>query len=84
MTDKKNLKKTLPFWICLIAAIGLLVTGFFMPPIGIIDNSVITATGLLLTFAVLGQLPIIIEVAGYAKISSGNTTIEISKDDDDK
>lgn len=84
MTDKKTLKKTLPFWICLIAAIGLLVTGFFMPPIGIIDNSVITATGLLLVFAVLGQLPIIIEVAGYAKISSGNTTIEISKDDDDK
>ena len=63
MTDKKTLKKTLPFWICLIAAIGLLVTGFFMPPIGIIDNSVITATGLLLIFAVLGQLPIIIEVA---------------------
>ena len=55
-----------------------------MPPIGIIDNSVITATGLLLIFAVLGQLPIIIEVAGYAKISSGNTTIEISKDEDDK
>ena len=53
-----------------------------MPPIGIIDNSVITSVGLLLIFAVLGQLPIIIEVAGYAKISSGNTTIEISKEDE--
>lgn len=53
-----------------------------MPPLGIIDNSVITSVGLLLIFGVLGQLPILIEVAGYAKISSGNTTIEISKDDE--
>jgi hypothetical protein len=55
-----------------------------LPPIGIIDNSVITAVGLLLVFAALGQLPTIIEVAGYAKISSGNTTIEISKEEDNE
>lgn len=79
-----HLKKTIPFWICLIASIGLLITGFLLPPIGIIDNSVITAVGLLLVFAALGQLPTIIEVAGYAKISSGNTTIEISKEEDDE
>jgi Sec-independent protein secretion pathway component TatC len=53
-----------------------------MPPIGEIHNSVITSVGLLFGFGVLAQIPIIIEVAGYAKISSGNTTIEISKDDD--
>lgn len=79
-----HLKKTIPFWICLIASIGLLITGFLLPPIGIIDNSVITAVGLLLVFAALGQLPTIIEVAGYAKISSGNTTIEISKEEDNE
>lgn len=81
---KNSLKKTIPFWICLIASIGLLITGFLLPPIGIIDNSVITAVGLLLVFAALGQLPTIIEVAGYAKISSGNTTIEISKEEDNE
>ena len=79
-----HLKNTIPFWICLIASIGLLITGFLLPPIGIIDNSVITAVGLLLVFAALGQLPTIIEVAGYAKISSGNTTIEISKEEDNE
>lgn len=79
-----HLKKTIPFWICLIASIGLLITGFLLPPIGIIDNSVITAVGLLLVFAALGQLPTIIEVAGYAKISSGSTTIEISKEEDNE
>lgn len=48
---------------------------------GVVDGSVLTSVGLLFGFAVLAQIPIIIEVAGYAKISSGNTTIEISKDD---
>ena len=79
-----HLKKTIPFWICLIASIGLLITGFLLPPIGIIDNSVITAVSLLLVFAALGQLPTVIEVAGYAKISSGNTTVEISKEEDNE
>jgi hypothetical protein len=82
MEKKDQHKKTIPFWICLICSIGLLITGFLMPPIGEIHNSVITSVGLLFGFGVLAQIPIIIEVAGYAKISSGNTTIEISKDDD--
>lgn len=80
---KQEHKKTIPFWICLICSIGLLVGGFFVPPMGVIDGSVITGVGLLLVFGVLAQLPILIEVAGYAKISSGNTTIEISKDNED-
>jgi hypothetical protein len=79
---KNNNRKTIPFWICLIVSIGLLVGGFFTPPMGVIDGSVLTAVGLLFAFGALAQIPIIIEVAGYAKISSGNTTIEISKDDD--
>ena len=79
---KKGIKKTIPFWICLIAAIGLLLGGFFMPPIGVIDNSVITSVGLLFGFGVLAQLPILIEVAGSAKIQRGDTTIEFTKDTD--
>lgn len=83
MEKQNHHKKTIPFWICLICSIGLLITGFLMPPIGEIHNSVITSVGLLFGFGVLAQIPIIIEVAGYAKISSGNTTIEISKDNED-
>ena len=49
---------------------------------GVIDGSVLTAVGLLFAFGTLAQIPIIIEVAGYAKFTSGNTTIEISKEDD--
>lgn len=82
MKRKEQHRKTIPFWICLICAIGLLVGGFFAPPMGVIDGSVLTAVGLLFAFATLAQIPIIIEVAGYAKFTNGNTTIEISKDDD--
>ena len=55
-----------------------------MPPIGEIDNSVIQAVGLLFGWGVLAQIPKIIEVAGHAKISSGNTTIEISKEENNE
>ena len=84
MKKNEQHRKTIPFWICLIVSIGLLVGGFFAPPMGVIDGSVLTAVGLLLAFGTLAQIPIIIEVAGYAKFTSGNTTIEISKDENDK
>lgn len=79
---KQGHKKTIPFWICLIVTIGLLIGGFFTPPMGVIDGSVLTAAGLLFAFGTLAQIPIIIEVAGYAKISKGDTTIEISRDEE--
>lgn len=81
MKKNEQNRKTIPFWICLVISIGLLVGGFFAPPMGIIDGSVLTAVGLLFAFGTLAQIPIIIEVAGYAKFTSGNTTIEISKED---
>lgn len=69
-------KKTIPFWICLIVSIGLMVAGFCVPPTGIIDGSVLTAVGILFGFASLAQIPIIIEVAGYVKMTKGDMTIE--------
>ena len=69
-------KKTIPFWICLLVSIGLMVAGFCVPPTGIIDGSVLTAVGVLFGFATLAQIPIIIEVAGYVKMTKGDMTIE--------
>lgn len=42
------------FLVCLVVAIGLFIGGFFCPPMGVIDGSVLTAAGLLLGFAALG------------------------------
>ena len=69
-------KKTIPFWICLIVSIGLIVSGFYIPPMGIIDGTVLTAVGILFGFATLAQIPVIIEVAGYVKMTKGDMTIE--------
>ena len=68
-------KKTIPFWICLIVSIGLIVAGFCVPPMGIIDGSVLTAVGILFGFASLAQIPVIIEVAGYVRMTKGYMTI---------
>ena len=69
-------KKTIPFWICLIVSIGLIVAGFCVTPMGIIDGSVLTAVGILFGFASLAQVPVIIEVAGYVRMTKGDMTIE--------
>lgn len=69
-------KKTLPFWICLIVSISLMVAGFCVPPMGVIDGSVLTAVGVLFGFATLAQIPVIIEVAGSVKVTKGDMTIE--------
>ena len=42
------------FYICLGIAIILFVGGFFCPPMGVIDGSVLKAAGILLGFAALG------------------------------
>lgn len=51
------------FTITFILSVLLLVAGFLLPPTGIIDNSVLTAVGLLLMFAVLAQIPAILRAA---------------------
>lgn len=51
------------FTITFILSVLILVAGFLLPPTGIIDNSVLTAVGLLLMFAVLAQIPAILRAA---------------------
>lgn len=41
------------FYVCLAFSLCLFVGGFFCPPMGVIDGSVLTAAGILLGFATL-------------------------------
>lgn len=50
--DKKHVDKYI-FMVCLVISIGLFIGGFFVPPLGIIDGSVLTAAGILFGFAAL-------------------------------
>ena len=49
---KKHADKYI-FYVCLAFALGLFVGGFFCPPMGVIDGSVLKAAGILLGFATL-------------------------------
>ena len=69
------------FYINLSVSIVLIVGGFLLPPMGIIDGSVLTAVGELLMFGVLAQVPALISAAKNGKsvkISKGDFSAEVS------
>ena len=67
--------------ITLIVSILLIVGGFFCPPMGSIDGSVLTAVGLLLMFAVVEKLPEAIAAGRSVKIQRGDTSVEVTGKD---
>ena len=75
----ENTKKTyiVSFWISLIIAIGLMVTGFFIPPQGQVHPSVLEATGILFLWPALAFGAKALEEGNTAKIQKGDTTISI-------
>lgn len=70
------------FFIAFFLSLSLFVAGFFVPPMGNIDGSVLTAAGILLAFAVVGILPELIHGEKDITITHGDTEISISSDKD--
>ena len=69
------------FYLTFAISLLLIVGGFLLPPMGIIDGSVLTAIGELLMFGVLAQLPAIIDAAKNGKnikVTKGDFTAEVS------
>lgn len=69
------------FYITLVVSIGLIVGGFFVPPVGVIDGSVITSVGLLLMFAVAAQIPDILQAVKEGKsikLSKGDFSVDVT------
>jgi len=71
------------FWACLVTSIGLIVGGFFVPPLGVIDGSVITAVGELLGFATIAMIPKLGNKSTKVTTRSG-TSIEMRSKDNKK
>ena len=65
------------FWICLGVSITLGVTGFFMPPQGVIDGSVLTFTGELVGFVAVDNVRRAISKGIDAKVKHGKTEVTI-------
>ena len=75
--------KGTPLYMYLIMLVSclLVVCGFILPPLGVIDGSVLSAIGELMGFGLLvdfvQKLPAIIRAGGKAKFQHGETTIEV-------
>ena len=69
------------FYINLVVSILLIVGGFFCPPMGSIDGSVLTAVGLLLLFSFVEKLPEAIAAGKSVKISKGDASLEVTTKD---
>ena len=73
------------FYLTLAISLLLIIGGFLLPPMGIIDGSVLTAVGELLMFGVLAQVPAFIDAAKNGKsvkISKGDFTAEVTSSDE--
>ena len=68
------------FFICLFTAIALIIGGFCVPPMGIIDGSVLTAVGELIVFPALAFGFRALELGYDVKMQKGETMIEIDND----
>ena len=74
------------FYLTLAISLLLIVGGFLLPPMGIIDASVLTAVGELLMFGALAQVPALISAAKNGKsikVTRGNSSIEVSSSENE-
>lgn len=75
------LMSRITFAICFFVSVGLIVGGFFVPPMGVIDGSCLTAVGELLLFPTLLYGFRAVELGLTVKFQKGETSIEIHKEE---
>ena len=80
---KKHADKYI-FYVCLAFALALFVGGFFCPPMGVIDGSVLKAGGILLGFATLAVAGQNLANGKDVTFSHGDTKVEINDEEDAK
>lgn len=66
------------FRLSLLISVLLLVGGFFCPPMGVIDGSVLSAVGLLLLFAAIDKLPEAIRQGRSIRLHKGDLDVEVT------
>lgn len=69
----------IPFWVLNFFAIALIAGSFIVPPLGIIDSTVIAAVGEIFAFAALATVVKAIDRGTTAKVSHNDTTVEIGE-----
>lgn len=72
------------FWTFAIAGLILIVTSFLLPPMGVIDNSVLAAVGELDGVIALGAVIKAIDKGSSASIKHNGTEITVNNDKEDE
>lgn len=67
------------FWLTLIIAIALIVTGVFTPPYAEVDGSILESVGLLFLWPALAFGNKALEEGKVARITKGDATISIGE-----
>lgn len=68
------------FWICLVTTIALGIAGFFVPPMGVIDGSLLAFCAYLFGFATLAIVADAIKEGYDAKVKKGDFEVNITND----
>ena len=71
------------FWLFSIIGVILIVAAFLLPPLSVIDNSVLIAVGELDGMIALGAVIKAIDKGESATFTHNNTSITISKEEDE-
>lgn len=72
----ENLDKT-AFWVCLVTSIILIGVSFVIPPIAVIDGSVLASVGEIFAFATLATVIVAIHKGKQITMTHGDTQIEV-------
>lgn len=72
------------FHVLTTISIFLIVTSFFVPPLGVVDPSIFVAVGELFSFAALWELHVAVRKGLDAKISHHDTSISLHGNQNEK
>lgn len=75
------MKNNWVFWISLVISFILILAGFIAPPMGVIDNSVLIAVGMLLGFVVVYQIPYILKSRSLSTKIGDKIQIDFNNED---
>ena len=73
---------TVVFFITFGVAIALIIGGFFVPPMGVIDGSVLTAVGELIVFPALAFGMRAVELGYDLRLQKGDASMELTVNDE--
>lgn len=79
---KNYLQSNVFFWFFSIIGVILIITAFILPPLSVIDNSVLIAVGELNGFAALGAVIKAIDRGSSASIKHNNTELTINSNEE--